>query len=660
MKSLKHFFSLLIIMLLMLFSSVSVFAEEGRTESLVLHHRLTGIEQKIADEADGYVRNPVLKMLENFEYRVTFSGVSIQEPVRYQYSYGFVDSEQNRGEVVSGGIVSVLAWMGDTDIVFYDLPEGAAYEIEPVRISEAFSTEGAGRVSGVIGNEKQESLFSYNYESGITAAIKVRTIVEDPKGNPSFSNEKLIYNVTDQEGNQVGTIETTGSSSSSLQVRLKKDPGEAKATDYIFTITPAYSGTSFMASTNSATVCFVLGTGSVIGADGKGGHLYKPLLMNTIYTVTNLGQTKVVSDQACFNQRLSPIPATSVSIMNKGVSILEIGKSLSLNAVAQDATYPTLLWSSSDPNIATVDKNGVVRAKSAGQVVITAAWFGDTRIKDTLTLSVRQGTAVSNSSSWSIPEPFRPETGVLSGTNSLIPTPQISNSIVSLSPPVIKPNNQSAQIIGVQKETQNNYPSKTPVPDKKETNSLRLDKNTLVLGTGQEETLKLIGTIGSINSQKLAWTSSNSSVVAVSDGRVRALKAGTALITVRTPKGETATCRITVRALKQNILFNNEKSLIESNKNKSYSNPFNDNKSTEYKSLIKLTTQSINLKCGETKKVTATTENCKDSKLTWKSSNTKIVSVSANGKLRAHSRGTATILIRNTEGVKTTLKVTVF
>ena len=45
----------------------------------------------------------------------------------------------------------------------------------------------------------------------------------------------------------------------------------------------------------------------------------------------------------------------------------------------------------------------------------------------------------------------------------------------------------------------------------------------------------------------MKWTSSNNAVVTVKDGKLSAVKAGTATITVKTFNGKTASCRVTVR-----------------------------------------------------------------------------------------------------------------
>ena len=64
------------------------------------------------------------------------------------------------------------------------------------------------------------------------------------------------------------------------------------------------------------------------------------------------------------------------------------------------------------------------------------------------------------------------------------------------------------------------------------------------------ESLTLSATVNPSNAtnKSVIWSSSNESVAKVVDGKVTALKAGTAVITVKTVDGnKTATCQITVK-----------------------------------------------------------------------------------------------------------------
>lgn len=69
-----------------------------------------------------------------------------------------------------------------------------------------------------------------------------------------------------------------------------------------------------------------------------------------------------------------PIIAVSRIIINGQASSIEIGKTIQLSATIwpENATNKTIVWNSSDTRIATVSSNGLVTAKTAGSVNITA------------------------------------------------------------------------------------------------------------------------------------------------------------------------------------------------------------------------------------------------------------------------------------------------
>lgn len=71
---------------------------------------------------------------------------------------------------------------------------------------------------------------------------------------------------------------------------------------------------------------------------------------------------------------VEPTPATSVAITKPQASTLNVGESLALSAVVlpELTTDKTVTWSSSNAEVATVDSNGKVTAKKAGNVEITA------------------------------------------------------------------------------------------------------------------------------------------------------------------------------------------------------------------------------------------------------------------------------------------------
>ncbi len=74
---------------------------------------------------------------------------------------------------------------------------------------------------------------------------------------------------------------------------------------------------------------------------------------------------------------------------------------------------------------------------------------------------------------------------------------------------------------------------------------VKLDRTATTLGAGESVTLKATVESGGIS--RIVWSSSNTSVVSVSGGKITAKKTGTAVITAKTSGGKSASCKVTVK-----------------------------------------------------------------------------------------------------------------
>ena len=85
--------------------------------------------------------------------------------------------------------------------------------------------------------------------------------------------------------------------------------------------------------------------------------------------------------------------------------------------------------------------------------------------------------------------------------------------------------------------------------------SVSLNKDSLTLGVGSEETLTASITPGNATNQNVTWSSDDTSVATVdATGKVNAMGAGTATITVTTADGgKTATCTVTVNPVQYTV-----------------------------------------------------------------------------------------------------------
>ena len=164
-----------------------------------------------------------------------------------------------------------------------------------------------------------------------------------------------------------------------------------------------------------------------------------------------------------------------------------------------------------------------------------------------------------------------------------------------------------------------------------------LNREALSLQTGQSTTLE--ATISPKNGKyaSLTWTSSDSSIVTVDEnGKVTALKAGEATITVTvvTEDGQefTATCTVTVA----------------------------DQLVPVTGITVDKTSVTINVGSSTTLRATVQPENATNKNLKWTSSNSSVASVNSKGVVTGKKEGKATITVTTEDGSYTaTIEVTV-
>ncbi|MDO5423382.1 MAG: Ig-like domain-containing protein [Eubacteriales bacterium] len=165
----------------------------------------------------------------------------------------------------------------------------------------------------------------------------------------------------------------------------------------------------------------------------------------------------------------------------------------------------------------------------------------------------------------------------------------------------------------------------------KKSASVKLNVSTLMLQVKKSTTALTIKKKTSGDSVK-KWTSSKPAVAAVNSrtGKITAKKTGTTVITVTMKSGAVAKCTVKVQK-----------------------NPVKTTKLTLNKKKVTLAKgKSLTLQ------VTRNPLTAND-KLTWKSSNAKIVKVNSKGKIQALKKGKATITVKAASGKKATCTVTV-
>ena len=88
-----------------------------------------------------------------------------------------------------------------------------------------------------------------------------------------------------------------------------------------------------------------------------------------------------------------------------------------------------------------------------------------------------------------------------------------------------------------------------PLPESIPVTAVTLNSASMELVEGESQMLTAVVSPSNADNQKVIWMSSNSSVASVTEGKVTALKPGSATITVKTVDGgKTAICEVTVKA----------------------------------------------------------------------------------------------------------------
>lgn len=160
-----------------------------------------------------------------------------------------------------------------------------------------------------------------------------------------------------------------------------------------------------------------------------------------------------------------------------------------------------------------------------------------------------------------------------------------------------------------------------------EVTEVTLSKTEATVERGKEITLTATVSPEGAKDKTVVFASDNETVATVTaDGVVKAVATGTANITATTVNGKSATCKVTVIVPATKLYLN----------------------------------QNLKIKKGDTLQLTATVlpEDSTD-KLIWESSDSKKVTVTETGKIKAVATGSATITVTSESGKKVTCKVTV-
>ena len=306
----------------------------------------------------------------------------------------------------------------------------------------------------------------------------------------------------------------------------------------------------------------------------------------------------------------------------------------------ENATERTVLWSSDDPAVATVNADGEVTAVGKGTATITAAAKDDSTITASCTVTVKQPvteltlnrTALTLNrnrtfalTAAAVPSNADNKAVTWKSSNTKVATVDTTGTVTAVA-------KGTATITATAKDGSGVIAS-CRVTVKQPVTRVTMSRTALTLNKGKKETLTVTVLPASANNKAVTWTSSNKAVAAVTQkGVVRALKKGTATITAtaKDGSGKKAVCKVTV---KQPV------------------------------TSLKINKTTLTVKKGQTAalKVTVSPSTANNKTLKWTTSNKAVAAVTQKGVVRALKKGTATITAtaKDGSGKKAVCKVTV-
>ncbi len=331
------------------------------------------------------------------------------------------------------------------------------------------------------------------------------------------------------------------------------------------------------------------------------------------------------------------VPVSAITISATTLEVM-VGKTAALTVTVdpEDATDPSVEWTSSNTKVAKVSADGVVTAVAVGTATITASTHNGKSATckvtvlpipvEGLAIQDEDGTILNSTHSLALhtgdehtlTELVTPE----NATDQKVTWTSSDEAVAKIVDIVEEPHQVHIDAIGVGEATitaslggfSTSFKVTVSAPVVAIT-GISLDKTTAEMKTG--ETLQLNATIapGNATSKEVKWTSNDSDIATVStNGLVTAKKAGKVTITATANKF-TASCVITITNADVAV------------------------------TAITLSQTEATLNVGETLilEATVTPANATDATVTWSSSNETVATVDQDGKVTTLATGVAVI-----------------
>ena len=372
-------------------------------------------------------------------------------------------------------------------------------------------------------------------------------------------------------------------------------------------------------------------------------HLMK-LLQNLLSPTTE--SSTIESSTEPTTTETTEVKVSSIKL-NATSKTLYNGKSTTLKATVFpiNATNKRLTWKSSNTKVATVDKNGKVKALKVGNAIITATSTDGSNVSAQCKIKVVQRVTKIKLNKSIINLSKKGKTAKLKAT--VLPNNAYNKSVtwksnntkvvtVDRNGKIKATTNKGTTYVNAIAKDGRKIRTRILVVVGKKVKKITLNKSSVTLNKGaKNRTFQLKKAIKNKNAtyKGVSWYSSNKNVATVnSNGKVTIKHRGKVVITVKAKDGsnKSAKCKFTVKQLVTKLSYNNKKQVKEVYKNKT----------------IKFA-------------VTVVPSNANNKGLTYSSSNKKVATVNSKGVVKGIKAGTVTITAKAKDGSRKVVKLTV-
>lgn len=490
----------------------------------------------------------------------------------------------------------------------------------------------------------------------------IKNITPSSAANYTWSSSNTSVASVSQDGTvkakKAGTatikLTTASGLSKSAKVTVKKAPSSIKLNKSSFTLGVGESyvmseSVNSGAFVNNPNLTWSSSDKNVITVSKQSGGKCKVTAVGTGTATVTIKTYNGKTDKCTVTVKEAP----SEIKVNKTAFTLGVSESYTMKSTINSEAFAnahSLTWTSSNKKVATVKKLGggkcTVTAVGTGTTTITVKTYNGLTATCKVTVKKAPSKIKLNKSSFKlgIGEDYVMTSTI--GSDEFLNHHSISwtssNNKVAT---VTKMAGGKAKVVAkgtgtttITVKTYNGKTAKCKVTVYKAPSSIKLNKTAFTLGVGESYTMSQSVNSGAfVNNPNLTWSSSDSNIVSVkkkgNKAEVTATGVGTAIITVKTYNGKTASCKVTVKEAPSEITLN--KTSLALTKGKDY-----------------VLQQTINSEAF-----------INTHSLSWTSSDKNVVTVKKMGggksQLVAKGKGTATVTVKTYNGLTATCEVTV-